>query len=105
MKYGLPTDDGKTVGTVFGRAKSFAVYDQDDSSLVIVANAGAASEHGAGTGAAAFLTEKGVGAVIAPEVGPKAAMALQSAGILIERANAGMPLRDAIAAIVTIVKR
>jgi len=58
MKYGLPTDDGKTVGKVFGRAKSFAIYDDADSSLAIVANTGASAEHGAGTGSAAFLAGK-----------------------------------------------
>jgi len=50
MKYALPTDDGRTVGKVFGRAKSFAFYNDADSSYVIVANEGAKAEHGAGTG-------------------------------------------------------
>src|SRR5437763_1230385 len=54
-------------------------------------------EHGAGTGAAAFLADKGVGCVLAPEVGPKAAEALASAGIDIGRVDAGMALDAAIA--------
>lgn len=96
MKYGLPTDDGKTVGKVFGRAKSFAIYDDADSSLSIVANTGASAEHGAGTGSAAFLAEKGVGIVIAPEVGPKAEAALKAGGVGIEYADDGIELSKAI---------
>ena len=100
MKYALPTDDGKTVSGVFGRAKSFAIYDHSDSSYVILPNEGANSEHGAGTGAAAFLAEKGVEVVIAPELGPKAAQALAAAGIRVERAAAGRGLGDAMADII-----
>lgn len=96
MKYALPTDDGSTVGAAFGRAASFAIYDTTDSSLVILKNAGIAAEHGAGTGAVAFLADKAVNAVIAPEIGPKALAALKSAGIRIETAPAGMLLRAAV---------
>lgn len=100
MKYGLPTDDGKTVGKVFGRAKSFAIYDDVDSRLTIVANTGAGAEHGAGTGSAAFLSERGVGFVIAPEVGPKAEAALKAGGIVIEYADDGIELSKAIADVI-----
>lgn len=101
MKYALPTDDGKTVGKVFGRAKNFAIYDDTDSSLMIVANAGTSAEHGAGTGSAAFLADKGVRVVIAPEVGPKAEAALQTGGIRIEYADEGMNLMNAISGIIS----
>ena len=96
MKYALPTEDGKSVGKVFGRATSFAIFDQADSSLVIHSNDGINAEHGAGTGAASFLSEQGVNVVLAPEVGPKAAGVLASAGIKIGIAAAGTPLRAAI---------
>jgi predicted Fe-Mo cluster-binding NifX family protein len=99
MKCALPTDDGKTVSKVFGRAKNFAIYDNDGSITVIVANEGVASEQGAGTTAAAFLADMGVAIVLAPEVGPKAAGALAAAGISIESAAAGMALGDAVAGI------
>ncbi len=99
MKYALPTDDGKTVGTVFGRAKSFAIYDDATAAFVILDNEGAASEHGAGTGAASFLAGKGVGTIVAPELGPKAAAALQAAGMAFTAARAGMSLGDALAGI------
>jgi predicted Fe-Mo cluster-binding NifX family protein len=100
MKYALPTDDGKTVGKVFGRAKSFALYNDADSSYLIAANEGINAEHGAGTGAAAFLAEKGVGILIAPEVGPKAAAALSAAGIRIEITEAGKALGEAMADVI-----
>ena len=96
MKYALPTDDGATVGKVFGRATSFAIFDQADSSIALLKNDGINAEHGAGTGAASFLAEKGVNVVIAPEVGPKAAAGLSAAGIKILSASAGTPLRAAI---------
>jgi predicted Fe-Mo cluster-binding NifX family protein len=95
MKYGLPTDDGKTVGGVFGRARSFAIYDDADSSLIVVPNEGIGAEHGAGTGAAAFLVQRGVGVVLAPEVGPKAASALAASGVRVEKVDQGTVLEDA----------
>jgi predicted Fe-Mo cluster-binding NifX family protein len=96
MKYALPTDDGTTVGPAFGRAASFAIYNTNDSSMTILKNAGTTAEHGAGTGAVAFLAGKAVQAVIAPEIGPKAAEALRNAGIRIETAPVGTPLRSAV---------
>jgi len=96
MKTAIPTDDGITVGRVFGRAKSFALYDSTDGSLSIVPNGGAGAEHGAGTGAASLLAELGVRAVAAPEVGPKAAAALSSAGIKIRTVPMGTELLKAV---------
>jgi predicted Fe-Mo cluster-binding NifX family protein len=96
MKYALPTDDGSTVGPAFGRAASFAIFNTNDSSMIILRNSGTTAEHGAGTGAAAFLAEKAVNAVIAPEVGPKTAEALRIAGIRIESVPAGTSLRNAV---------
>lgn len=95
MKTAIPTDDGKTVGKVFGRAKSFAIHDSEDGSLSVVPNQGAGAEHGAGTGAVSFLAESGVRTVAAPEVGPKAAAALAAAGIKIRTVPAGTDLRTA----------
>ena len=92
MKYGIPTDDGRTVSAVFGRARSFAIYDEALPGFSVVENEGANSEHGAGTGAAAFLADKGVGVVLAPEVGPNAAEALKAGGIETRSARVGMDL-------------
>ena len=104
MKYALPTDDGRTVGKVFGRAKSFAFYNDADSSYVIVANEGAKAEHGAGTGAAAFLAEKGINVLIAPEFGPKAEASLIAAGIHIKITDAGKDLGEAMEDIIATLK-
>ena len=99
MKYGIPTDDGRTVSAVFGRARSFAIYDEGMPGFSIVENEGANSEHGAGTGAAAFLAEKGVGIVLAPEIGPKAAEALKAGGIETRSAMAGLELATVISSL------
>lgn len=99
MKYGIPTDDGRTVSAVFGRAKSFAIYDEAVPGFSIVENEGANSEHGAGTGAAAFLADKGVRIVLAPEVGPKAAEALKAGGIETRSASAGLELTALISSL------
>lgn len=96
MTYGIPTDDGETVSAVFGRARSFAICDPGTKALAIVPNEGANSEHGAGTGAAAFLAEKGIEVVVAPEVGPKALEALRAAGIRVVSVPAGLDLDKAI---------
>jgi predicted Fe-Mo cluster-binding NifX family protein len=96
MKYALPTDDGSTVGPAFGRAASFAIFNTNDSSMTILRNAGTSVEHGAGTGAVAFLADKAVNAVIAPEIGPKAAEALRIAGIRVVTSPAGTSLRAAV---------
>lgn len=96
MKYALPTEDGTVVGKVFGRAGSFAIYDDADGSMTIMQNGGGGAEHGAGTGASALLVDKGIGAVIAPEVGPKAAGVLQAAGVAIGHAEPGTELKKAV---------
>lgn len=96
MRYAVPTDDGETVAKVFGRASSFAIFDQADSSLVVHRNDGINAEHGAGTGAASFLADKGVNVVLAPEVGPKASAGLAAAGIEVVVAATGTKLCAAI---------
>lgn len=98
MKYAIPTDDGKTVSSVFGRAKSFAIHDDQAPGWAILDNGGTNAEHGAGTGSASFLVEQGVGAIIALELGPKAAGALQAAGVRYVPTKAGISLDDALAA-------
>ena len=95
MKYAIPSDDGKTVGPAFGRALHFAVMEEDEGAYSLIENTGASSEHGAGIGAAALLAERGVGCVLAPEVGPKAEAALKNAQITIRTLAAGSPLAEA----------
>jgi predicted Fe-Mo cluster-binding NifX family protein len=92
MKYAIPTDDGNTVAKVFGRARSFAIGEGGE--YEIVENAGSFSEHGAGTGAVAFLRERGVRLIASSEIGPKAAQALSAAGMRTLPAAAGAALSD-----------
>ena len=94
MKIAIPTSDGTTVAPVFGRAEQFAILDIDTGTTTVFENEGMASEHGAGTGAASFLADKGVNVVWAPEVGPKAAAGLKAASIVIKTAPAGTPITD-----------
>lgn len=96
MKYGIPTNDGKTVSSIFGRANSFAIYDTDTAELKLLPNQGIGAEHGAGTGAASFLAEQGVAKVLAPEVGPKALAALNAAGIKVAHVDAGTDILKAV---------
>jgi len=96
MIIAIPTEDGRTVGPVFGRAKCYLIA--DGASREIVANSGIGAEHGAGTGAAALLAERGVGMVLAPELGPKAAAALASAGISAGKATAGADIEAVLTA-------
>jgi predicted Fe-Mo cluster-binding NifX family protein len=96
LKLGIPTNDGKTVSSIFGRANSFAVYNTDTAELIVLANEGIGAEHGAGTGAASFLAEQGVSKVLAPEVGPKALSALSTAGITVVRVDAGTDILQAV---------
>ena len=97
MKYAVPTDDGMTVGKTFGRARKFAIYNEGVATPSIFDNEGASAEHGAGTGAVAFLAEKGVTRVFAPELGPKAADALKRAGMTYTEIGSGIALDKAMA--------
>jgi len=99
MIYAIPTDDGKTVGPAFGRALHFAVMEEDEGAYSLIENTGASSEHGAGIGAAALLAERGVGCVLAPEVGPKADASLKNAHVTIRTLSAGGPIAEAFKAI------
>jgi predicted Fe-Mo cluster-binding NifX family protein len=92
MTYAIPTDDGKTVGSAFGRALQFAVLSGEEGAYSLIENTGAASEHGAGIGAAVLLSERGVDCVLAPEIGPKAEAALKDAHIRIRAIGAGSQL-------------
>ena len=66
----------------FGRAPCFVVVDVESGELIeTIANATAASAHGAGTGAAGLMAQAGVDVVVAGRFGPKAEQALQAAGI------------------------
>ncbi|MBN1243482.1 MAG: hypothetical protein JXA15_12340 [Spirochaetales bacterium] len=89
MIHASPTIDGYTVCESFGRAPSYALYDDGTRSLRIIPNAGIHAEHGAGTGAIALLAASGVGSIKAPHLGPKAAGAAAAAGMKVDHVDAG----------------
>ncbi|HOJ04965.1 MAG TPA: NifB/NifX family molybdenum-iron cluster-binding protein [Bacteroidota bacterium] len=65
----------------FGRARGFALVDSESGAWRFVDNGTADAEHGAGTGAVRSLLQLGVAVLLAGRVGPKAAEALEAAGI------------------------
>lgn len=71
MKTAIPTDDDRTVGKVFGRAKSFAIHDSEDGSLTVVPNEGAGAEHGAGIGRPPSWRSRGSGRWRPPRWDPR----------------------------------
>jgi len=68
----------------FGRAMTFLIVDVDGDNRKIVAqikNSSVQAAHGAGTGAAAIMSDNEVNAVISGSFGPKAYQALDQLGI------------------------
>ncbi|HOX92273.1 MAG TPA: NifB/NifX family molybdenum-iron cluster-binding protein [Spirochaetales bacterium] len=95
MIIAIPTDDKKTVSSVFGRAEFFALYKDGQSEPEFVSGTEGA-EHGAGTGAVSMLVSKGVTRVVAPQLGPKAADSLKVASVEVRIAAAGTELAQAL---------
>jgi predicted Fe-Mo cluster-binding NifX family protein len=82
----------------FGRAASFVLYDTDTRDAKTVANSkGAGSAHGAGTQAAATISQLGAECLVTGACGPKAFDALTRAGITVYTGAEGT-VADAIEA-------
>jgi predicted Fe-Mo cluster-binding NifX family protein len=80
----------------FGRAKGFFLIDSESGATRFIQNmANADAEHGAGTGAVQMLVHLGIDAVLAGRVGPKAADALNAAGITYVALTAGRTVAEA----------
>jgi predicted Fe-Mo cluster-binding NifX family protein len=81
----------------FGRAPFFLIVDADTGELeAVVANPAAQAGHGAGTGAAALMSENRVRAVISGRFGPKASDGLRGLGITALIAPEGLTARQAL---------
>lgn len=82
---------------VFGRAAAFVIV-ESDTGIVLeqIENALAAESQGAGTGVAAFMAGKNVGAVISGRFGPKAYQALSALGIEMWNAPEGITVGEAL---------
>jgi len=82
----------------FGRARFFVVADTETGDFEAHENPAAVNAHGAGVAAAKFLADRGVEALISGNVGPKAFMTLNAAGIKIYSASS-MTVAEAIEAL------
>ncbi len=81
----------------FGRAGAFLIVDEETREIVsTIDNKSAAAAHGAGTGAAATMSDNNVDAVISGRFGPKAYDALSRLGIQMWTAPQGLTARQAI---------
>jgi len=66
----------------FGRCAFICIIDEKSNDKKFLDNsAGASAAHGAGIGAAQILSDNGINVLITGHVGPKAAQALEAAGI------------------------
>jgi predicted Fe-Mo cluster-binding NifX family protein len=80
----------------FGRAQGFFLIDSDNGNTRFLDNGGnVEAAHGAGTGTVHSLLKEGVGVVITGRVGPKAADALEAAGVTVVTAAEGTSVEQA----------
>ena len=73
----------------FGRCAFFILIDEETGEWESIPNPAVNSRGGAGTQAAQFIANQGVGAIVSGRFGPNAFMALQTAGIKMYGANKG----------------
>ncbi len=73
----------------FGRCAYFILVDTTTEEWEAIANQAASARGGAGTQAAQFIASRGVDAVVSGKFGPKAALALDVAGIKMYEATKG----------------
>lgn len=72
---------GSLVDSRFGRCAYLVLVDTGTGEVESVPNPSLSSAHGAGIGTAQFLSERGVGAVCAKNVGPNAFSALTASSV------------------------
>lgn len=103
MKLVIPTKGTKglddVVSAVFGKAENFTIIEISEGSIVsveVVKNPAATYKHGAGPIAIKTLTEKGVTAVAARELGLGASTLLEQNNIEKHHVEAGILVREAV---------
>jgi predicted Fe-Mo cluster-binding NifX family protein len=103
MRLAIPTKGTKglddVVSDVFGKAKSFAIIDVAEGSVTgveVVSNPAAEYKHGAGPITIKTLTEKGVTAVAARELGLGASTLLDQNNITRYKVEAGISVKKAV---------
>lgn len=84
------------VDSRFGRARGFFIVDTEDGATSFIDNdANVQVAHGAGTSAAKSVINAGVQVVISGDVGPKAAMVLESGGVKIVSGVTDVSIKEA----------
>ncbi len=103
MKLAVPTRGTKgiddVVSEVFGKSENFAIIEIIEGSIVnveVARNPAAAYKHGSGPIAIKMLTEKGVTAVAAQELGLGASTLLEQNNIKKYHVQAGIPVKEAV---------
>jgi predicted Fe-Mo cluster-binding NifX family protein len=81
----------------FGRANFFAIVDTENMEARFIENSAASADSGAGVGAAQLFADQNVAAVISGDFGPKAFIALKTAGIELYSYR-GSTIREAVEA-------
>lgn len=106
MKLAIPTKGNKglddVVSDVFGKAKVFTIVEIAEGLVTrveVVENPAGTYKHGAGPIAVKTLAEKGVTAVAARELGLGASTLLDHTNITKHKVKAGIPVREAVEAV------
>jgi predicted Fe-Mo cluster-binding NifX family protein len=84
MKIAIPIKDKDNLilNDRFGRSRAFYLYDMDEEDSSIIDNkSNIQSAHGSGVQTSSMLAQKGIDAIIAKEVGPKAHDILKQSNI------------------------
>jgi predicted Fe-Mo cluster-binding NifX family protein len=93
----VPVDENKLdsgVNPSFGRAPYFLIYDAETKESRFLANAGAASQGGAGIKAAQMVADSGAAALLTPRCGENAAAVLKAADVKIYRTANGSAMEN-----------
>ena len=84
MKVAIAANDSRREGLIdpqFGRCPFFALVDLETDQLEFIKNEATQAFRGAGISAAQLVVDKGAGAIVSGNLGPKAAQVLTQAGV------------------------
>ena len=85
----MAADQAAQLSSQFGRCPYFVLFDTATGEWTAKPNPAAEAGGGAGTQAAQFVVQQGVGAAISGQFGPKAEQVLRTAGVELYAAAAG----------------
>ena len=100
MKIALPLQNNNEISQIdirFGRAAYFGIYDDSNQSWEFISNSqNTQAAQGAGIQAAQHVINADVNILIADNVGPKAMLALQTAGVEIFQSSQNLSAIDVV---------